>query len=100
MHTCHFFVFLSCRIVSERHTSNIVKYRYVISVFKRTQPTCIPSFIHSFIHSFMHAYIHKNNNFLDEVKVLKLLQEERKDMFYLTMHSTHFIYGYMALDIW
>ena len=21
-------------------------------------------------------------------------------MFYLTMHSTHFIYGYMALDIW
>ena len=24
----------------------------------------------------------------------------RKEMFYLTMHSTHFIYGYMALDIW
>ena len=21
-------------------------------------------------------------------------------MFYLTTHSTHFIYGYMALDIW
>ena len=21
-------------------------------------------------------------------------------MFYLTMHSTHFIYGYMASDIW
>ena len=21
-------------------------------------------------------------------------------MFYLTMHSTHFIYGYMVLDIW
>ena len=27
-------------------------------------------------------------------------QEGRKEMFYLTMHSTHFIYGYMALDIW
>ena len=24
----------------------------------------------------------------------------RKEMFYLTMHSTHFIYGYMVLDIW
>ena len=24
----------------------------------------------------------------------------RKEMFYLTMHSTHFIYGYMASDIW
>ena len=22
------------------------------------------------------------------------------EMFYLTMHSTHFIYGYIALDIW
>ena len=24
----------------------------------------------------------------------------RKDMFYLTTHSAHFIYGYMASDIW
>ena len=24
----------------------------------------------------------------------------RKEMFYLTMHSTHFIYGYMASNIW
>ena len=24
----------------------------------------------------------------------------RKEMFYLTIHSTHFIYGYMASDIW
>ena len=24
----------------------------------------------------------------------------RMEMFYLTTHSTHFIYGYMALDIW
>ena len=23
-----------------------------------------------------------------------------KEMFFLTMHSTHFIYGYMASDIW
>ena len=24
----------------------------------------------------------------------------RKEMFYLTTHSTHFIYGYMASNIW
>ena len=24
----------------------------------------------------------------------------RKEMFYFMMHSTHFIYGYMASDIW
>ena len=26
--------------------------------------------------------------------------ERRKEMFYLTTHSTHFIYGCMASDIW
>ena len=29
-----------------------------------------------------------------------LSAEGRKEMFYLTTHSTHFIYGYMASDIW
>ena len=27
-------------------------------------------------------------------------KDGRKEMFYLTTHSTHFIYGYMASDIW
>ena len=27
-------------------------------------------------------------------------KEGRKEMFYLTTHSTHFIYGYMASDLW
>ena len=27
-------------------------------------------------------------------------KEGRKEMFYLTTYSTHFIYGYMASDIW
>ena len=27
-------------------------------------------------------------------------KEERNEMFYLTTHSTHFIYGYMASDTW
>ena len=28
------------------------------------------------------------------------LIEREREMFYLTTHSTHFIYGYMASDIW
>ena len=28
------------------------------------------------------------------------MTEREREMFYLTMHSTHFIYGYMASDIW
>ena len=30
----------------------------------------------------------------------RCLSEKKKEMFYLTTHSTHFIYGYMASDIW
>ena len=29
-----------------------------------------------------------------------LMREREREMFYLTTHSTHFIYGYMASDIW
>ena len=32
--------------------------------------------------------------------VIVYVKEGRKEMFYLTTHSTHFIYGYMASDIW
>ena len=30
----------------------------------------------------------------------RILSEGRKEMFYLTTHSTHFSYGYMASGIW
>ena len=30
----------------------------------------------------------------------ELYIEREREMFYLTTHSTHFIYGYMASDIW
>ena len=33
-------------------------------------------------------------------KLRWLRKKGRKEMFFLTTHSTHFIYGYMALDIW
>ena len=31
---------------------------------------------------------------------LMTFSEREREMFYLTTHSTHFIYGYMASDIW
>ena len=34
------------------------------------------------------------------IKIKDVKQVRRKEMFYLTTHSTHFIYGYMASDIW
>ena len=36
----------------------------------------------------------------DTLKTFYLWLYERKEMFYLTTHSTHFIYGYIASDIW
>ena len=34
------------------------------------------------------------------LNIICILSIGRKEMFYLTTHSTHFIYGYMASDIW
>ena len=34
------------------------------------------------------------------VKDVTTVEGRRKEMFYLMTHSTHFIYGYMASDIW
>ena len=39
-------------------------------------------------------------NFFKSINELYSDLEGRKEMFYLTTHSTHFIYGYMASDIW
>ena len=36
----------------------------------------------------------------DALKTFYLRLYGRKEMFYLKTHSTHFIYGYMASDIW
>ena len=33
-------------------------------------------------------------------KLYNLVFKRDREMFYLTTHSTHFIYGYMASDIW
>ena len=34
------------------------------------------------------------------IDVQERTKEGEREMFYLTTHSTHFIYGYMASDIW
>ena len=42
-----------------------------------------------------------NQTFISFTKIFVITGDfGRKEMFYLTMHSTHFIYGYMASDIW
>ena len=40
------------------------------------------------------------NNFESYRMTCPPQKEGRKEMFYLTMHSTHFIYDYMASHIW
>ena len=41
-------------------------------------------------------YFYRHNEIF---AILPKVSEGRKEMVYLTTHSTHFIYGYMALDI-
>ena len=36
----------------------------------------------------------------NDIIVLLIKSEREREMFYLTTHSTHFIYGYMVSDIW
>ena len=42
----------------------------------------------------------RNTFYLRLYGVGHMVKDERKEMFYLTTHATHFIYGYMASDIW
>ena len=44
-------------------------------------------------------FSHDKGGLQDKKKSLYVRERER-EMFYLTTHSTHFIYGYMASDIW
>ena len=54
----------------------------------------VRSFIHSFVRSFIHLYSDSGIGFYP-VYFKRLTVK-----FYLTTHPTHFIYGYMASDIW
>ena len=51
----------------------------------------------------MHGALIRTQHFLplsESPMAMTSGKEGRKEMFYLTTHSTHFIYGYMASDIW
>ena len=49
---------------------------------------CIHTYIHTYIQKYIHTYIYAH------------IHRKGKEMFYLTTHSTHFIYGYMTSGIW
>ena len=48
------------------------------------------------MHTSVNKQIMKEEEEDDEVED----DEREREMFYLTTHSTHFMYGYMASDIW
>ena len=56
------------------------------------------AYIHTYMHAYIHAYTHTHVHTYTNVSILR--KEREREMFYLTTHSTHFIYGYMASDIW
>ena len=56
------------------------------------------------IHRQAHRHTLKKKKLIYNITIDKGIQttpmEERKEIIYLTTHSTHFIYGYMASGIW
>ena len=63
---------------------------------------------HSFCYTSLGALAGTRNSSMGPLMNLRTMSqscstgvvEGRKEMFYLTTHSAHFIYGYMAFDIW
>ena len=51
-------------------------------------------------HTVIAKLIQKHAQTNDVKDRLEREREREREMFYLTTHSTHFIYGYMASDIW
>ena len=63
-----------------------------------SQPTAC-----SAIHYISASFSQKINDYVkfpNNIDAQPIKDEGKKEMFYLTMHSTHFIYRYMASDIW
>ena len=52
----------------------------------------VKSFVYFYLYIYIFIYIY--------IYIYRERERGRKEMFYLTMQSTHFIYGYMASDIW
>ena len=45
-------------------------------------------------------YVGVDYTYIDVNALAQNIREREREMFYLTTHSTHFIYGYMASYIW
>ena len=93
MHT-HTFIHTHTYIHTHIHT--------YIHIYIHTSCIHIYTYIHTYIHTHILTYTHT----LIEKFIFRMvgsgffsLSRER-EMFYLTTHSTHFTYGYMASDIW
>ena len=48
----------------------------------------------------LQVYLGQQVSLFNAFNCFRTVREGRKDMFYLTTHSTHFIYVYMASGIW
>ena len=59
---------------------------------------------HATLRPLGYSGVHYNNNRTEQnfITTQAVIQRDmgEGEMFYLTTHSTHFIYGYMASDIW
>ena len=88
--------------------------------------TCMHAYIHQYIHTYMHTYMHTYTHIHIHIHIHTLIHTythihtyihtyiQRPTIYlgsskiisyvyiyiYITTHSTHFIYGYMASDIW
>ena len=67
-------------------------------VHNRTIPIIMPSRKNILVNMVFTISIGYTN--LDMRKIQSRLDSGERNVFYLTMHSTHFIYAYMASDIW
>ena len=61
--------------------------------------------MHAYVRSFLHRFTIVDTEMSGEARCVSMVERPsglwgEREMFYLTTHSTHFIYGYMASDIW
>ena len=90
----------------EKHNiSSVGKYKHYTGIF------CPPVFYLPSIRSRLSLHLDNQNSaifvmtyghprWLHIDKLSQSAWKREREMFYLTTHSTHFIYGYMASDIW
>ena len=71
-----------------QHISPLNRIKYGVHVFGKQYTTPIESHQWNRVPSVKY-----------EIIITASIQERRKEMIYLTTHSTHFIYGYMSSDI-